>query len=243
MSNRRPFLRLLAFVPWLWLFSPGKAMAAKDSQPPCQFAWDDAERGTILTQDFLITQRELYLLRFSFDYVAGDRSDRVRALNDFVGDGTMQRVSPETADSDDPVPVEMFSPEDQAFMDAGGRISRKQISAEQGVETLINRDGSIHKEQPYVIPPFVTRYTKKGAGVTIPLHIRIERLTDGAATIVYDETAQTTGSVTLGKRSICAVTLDRGAYRLTTRLLGDSVIPSNIKVNLELSWNPKFSPI
>lgn len=162
----------------------------------------------------------------------------------FIGTGQQHEVRADTADSDHPVVVEQFTPDEQAFLISGGRIVEKKVlESPEGrtkVVDFIARDGTV-QQKTFHLPPTKWRYTEAGSGVHIPLRLKVERLKDHAT--LYEQTLETVGTVDGGtRRAIFSMPLQPGTYAVHVENIAAQPLPAGSNAQLLITYNPKVVP-
>jgi len=187
-----------------------------------------------------LAEYRVYQIMIEFTQPTGTRG----AWMAFIGTGQQHEVRAETVGTDRPVVVEQFTEEEQAFLASGGRIVQRQVSeTPQGktkVVDFIARDGTV-QSKTFHLPLTKWQYTTAGAGVSIPLRLRIERLQDHAT--LFENTLQTAGTVDGGtRRAVLSMPLRPGGYAVDVENVTAQSLPPGTRAQLLITYNPKVVP-
>lgn len=247
------FSRLIVFI---CLLNAVNANCQDDNYPSLPFTvkWDVSPKDSSIKQEFQVEKYRSY----QFDIVFGHPKmslEKLRELQKFTGDASYHRVTQESADTDYPVDVPEYTPEEREFLRKGGSL----------VGGTYFKNRQLKDNERLHAPPAgtVLRFTKAGAGVAIPVHIKIEQIDNkGTSTVIIDKKVNTVGVVAHGlinhsallkrsapldplitdklERRITEMPLRPGKYRISIDTTKETTLPPDITTLLHAGWDPRF---
>lgn len=203
---------------------------------PLETKWDISPNASKVTLDFAVNEYRIYKFVLKFRYTDGRQIDD--KLKKMTGNGSYQLVTQESADTDRPVIVPEYSKEELEFLSKGGSLVGG---------TYFNDRPLKSNERIHVRPAgAVLRLSPVGAGVAVPVHIKIEQIgSTGSATILSDEIIQTKGMESHSadalslNRFIATARLHPGRYRLHADTTQPTLLPMNVETSLVATWDTR----
>jgi hypothetical protein len=205
---------------------------------PLIIHWNVVKNGSLATEEFIVTEYRSYNFNLVFRYSERQRSvEDFKKLEQFTGNGSYHRVTKESAGTAHPVDVPEFSQQEQDFLKNGGSF----VGGTYFNDHPLGSNQRIHEPPPNT----VFELTKDGAGVIIPIYIKIELVDDRGGTKILTEnvfdTKGITGSGSYGlERTITNVGLHPGKYLISVKTTKETAIPEGVETLLRVTWDPRF---
>lgn len=238
--RRRASAKLRIALIFLALYPTDAAADVSAATLPLEVNWDVLTADLPFETEFIVSEHWLYEFIISFRY--GDHRqgpENLRQLEKFTGDASYHRVTKESAETANPVEVPEYTKDELDFMATGGSLV--------GGNYFRNRPLN-EKERWHEAPPnTVLTLTNSGAGVEIPVHIKISRAdTANGSGVIVDKIVNTKGfeSRSGGKlelnRLITKEELKEGTYRVVVSALKKTIAPPGVESALRIHSDPRM---
>jgi hypothetical protein len=253
INARWPILRrtLLLAVLAAPIASPSSAQAGTPAvgNGAYEQPWTDiGKAGSALKVDFVVERPRLFDIYMVFERTKradGSPAADAQALRDFVGTGQMARyaLDAQGKPTDREVPDE--TQEERDWRDKGGMVIVQGVDEGPGESVrhvkLVERGSGIAHERTYPRPPSQWDFTPAGAGVGIPVAVRLVQ--QSPAAMVIDRMVDARGTVDGGtRRLVVSVALRPGTYELTLVPQQASALPAGIRPGLLITYDPRVEP-
>jgi hypothetical protein len=200
--------------------------------------WNVSKNGSSATEEFLVTEYRLYKFNIVFRYADRQRgAEEYKKLKQFTGNGSYIRVTKESAGTAHPVIAPEYSQQELDFLKNGGTF----VGGAYFNNRTLKSNERIHESPPNT----VMELSSSGAGVTIPIHIKIELVDDAGGTKLFTENIFDTKGITGGGsygfvRTIANVGLRPDKYRVSVKTTKETAMPEGVETLLNVTWDPRF---